>query len=209
MGIKERREREKEQRKQEITDAAEKVFFSMGIEKATMQHVADTAELSKGTLYLYFKSKEDLHYALNLRGMRVLREIMETHYNEEADGFDNVINMGRAYLEFYNSYPNYFESIIHFESSKLATVSKENQRQIISKASPLVYLIEILDQGKKDGSIRKDQPSHLLATILWSQLTGLQQFIHNRQDIIELLDISSMQLFSSHFDILRAGIKRS
>ena len=69
MGITERREREKEQRHNDIIDAAEKVFFSRGLEHATMDNVAVEAELSKGTLYLYFKSKEELYLAILLRSL--------------------------------------------------------------------------------------------------------------------------------------------
>jgi TetR/AcrR family transcriptional regulator len=55
MGIVERKEREKEHRKEEILDAAQKVFFERGLVTATMDEIAETAELSKGTLYLYYK----------------------------------------------------------------------------------------------------------------------------------------------------------
>ncbi|MCK5408322.1 MAG: helix-turn-helix transcriptional regulator, partial [Candidatus Krumholzibacteria bacterium] len=60
MGIAERREREKEQRRIDIIDAAERVFFSKGWQAATMDDVAEAVELSKATLYLYFKNKEEL-----------------------------------------------------------------------------------------------------------------------------------------------------
>ena len=80
MGIAERKEREKQQRREEIVQAAEEVFFSKGFEKSTMDDVAEKAELSKGTLYLYFKSKEELligiieqttiYEAYPLKGMR-------------------------------------------------------------------------------------------------------------------------------------------
>ncbi|MDL1893205.1 helix-turn-helix transcriptional regulator, partial [Sphingobacteriales bacterium CHB3] len=52
MGIIERKEREKEQRREEIVTAAEKIFFEKGLAIATMDEIAEAAELSKGTLYL-------------------------------------------------------------------------------------------------------------------------------------------------------------
>ena len=73
MGIAERKEREKQQRREEIMQAAEEVFFSKGFEKSTMDDVAEKAELSKGTLYLYFKSKEDLHMAVARKAINLLR----------------------------------------------------------------------------------------------------------------------------------------
>jgi TetR/AcrR family transcriptional regulator len=50
MGITERKEREKEQRRNAIIDAAEKIFFTKGMDNSTMDDVAEEAELSKGTL---------------------------------------------------------------------------------------------------------------------------------------------------------------
>jgi TetR/AcrR family transcriptional regulator len=68
MGITERKEREKEHRKEEIIDAAQKVFFEKGLLLTTMDEIAEIAELSKGTLYLYYKSKENLYLAVMMRG---------------------------------------------------------------------------------------------------------------------------------------------
>jgi AcrR family transcriptional regulator len=60
MGTAERRLREKKQRVEDILDAAEQVFFSKGFDSSTMDDVADEAEFSKGALYNYFKSKNEL-----------------------------------------------------------------------------------------------------------------------------------------------------
>ena len=59
MGIAERREREKQQRWNDILDAAESVFFDKGYNHAKMDDVAEKAELSKGTLYLILKAKKN------------------------------------------------------------------------------------------------------------------------------------------------------
>ena len=53
-----RREREKQKRRQEIIDAAEKVFFTKGYDKVTMDEIAQKAEVNKALLYYYFKNKE-------------------------------------------------------------------------------------------------------------------------------------------------------
>jgi len=54
MGISERRMREKEQRKKEILDKAERLFFSRGYDDVSMDEIANEVELNKATLYLYF-----------------------------------------------------------------------------------------------------------------------------------------------------------
>ena len=77
MGISERKEREREQRRNDIIDAAESIFFFQGVANSTMEDIAEKAELSKGTLYLYFKSKEDIQFAIFRRGAEILLEFME------------------------------------------------------------------------------------------------------------------------------------
>ena len=90
MGTAERREREKEQRRNDIIDAAERVFFNKGLENATMDDVAEHAELSKGTLYLYFKSKEELYLAIHLRGNLILKEMFEAAVKKPKTGIEKV-----------------------------------------------------------------------------------------------------------------------
>ena len=68
MGTHERKEREKESRRENIVDAAEKIIRVKGFEGMTMDDVAVIAELGKGTIYLYFKNKTDLYHAVVCRG---------------------------------------------------------------------------------------------------------------------------------------------
>ena len=62
MGIMERKLREKEQRIQEILNAARILFINKGYSSTTMLDIAQESELSRRTIYLYFKSKEEISY---------------------------------------------------------------------------------------------------------------------------------------------------
>ncbi|BDZ69820.1 helix-turn-helix domain-containing protein [Methanobacterium petrolearium] len=64
MSIRDRREREKEQRRNDIINAAEKLFFAKGYDDVSMNDIATEVELSKATLYLYFDNKEELFLPL-------------------------------------------------------------------------------------------------------------------------------------------------
>jgi len=83
VGIRERKAREKERRRQQIIVAAKRVFSKKGFNKATMEDIAAEAELSPGTLYLYFKNKEELYASLSLRILQYLRIRVE-HVHKEA-----------------------------------------------------------------------------------------------------------------------------
>lgn len=61
-----RREREKQQRRESIVDAAEKLFFSKGYDDVSLDDIAQEAELNRATIYLYFENKEDLCFAVIL-----------------------------------------------------------------------------------------------------------------------------------------------
>ncbi len=83
-----RREREKLNRRNEILEAARKVFAEKGYETATVDDVANAAELSKGTIYLYFKSKSDLFLSTMEMGMR---QVISNFTDAIADNGDDPI----------------------------------------------------------------------------------------------------------------------
>ena len=72
MGIKERREREKEERRRSILDCARSLFFEHGYENVTISQIATAAELGKGTVYSYFDSKESIYIAILREGIGIL-----------------------------------------------------------------------------------------------------------------------------------------
>src|SRR5512136_2342491 len=100
VGTAERREREKQERNDAIMDAALEVFAEKGLKNSTVDDVAEKAELSKGTLYLYFKSKEHLFFAIDMRAARLLRERFEEAAQSETTGSAKVRAIGRAYVQF-------------------------------------------------------------------------------------------------------------
>ena len=130
MGIAERKEREKEQRRNNIIDAAESVFFSKGIENATMDEIAEEAELSKGTLYLYFKSKEELLFAIDLRAMQILLTMFKETISRKKSTIENLIEIGRAYVTFSQKYEHYFKTLLHFEGSENFNLSHDLYAQM-------------------------------------------------------------------------------
>ncbi len=72
MGTQERRERERQQRREQIVKAARRLFRKNGYERTTMPAIASAAELAPGTLYLYFPSKQALYAELLHEGYGAL-----------------------------------------------------------------------------------------------------------------------------------------
>ena len=207
MGITERKEREKEQRRKAIITAAEKVFFSKGFEHATMDDVADQAELSKGTLYLYFNSKIELHWEIMKNGLGMLSERILRAISGDRNVLDNLREMGEVFYRFSSEEPMYFNSMMFFEGKDLEQLNIEQEELDNSfEISPIKILYEVVDTGIRDGSIRKDLSVSALANTLWAQTLGVLQVIRNKREVFELFQLSPQEVMQCHYELVLNGV---
>lgn len=117
MAISDRKKREKEQRRQSIIAAAEKLFFAKGYDNVSMNDIAKEVELNRATIYLYFENKEALCFAVILRGMRILNKMVKNNVKAATDA-QKIIAMGTAYHTFFMLYPQYFQVYYYFQSGR-------------------------------------------------------------------------------------------
>jgi AcrR family transcriptional regulator len=132
MGIRERKERERERRRQQIMVAAKRVFTEKGFSKATMEDIAKEAELSPGTLYLYFKNKDELYASLSLRILQYLMIRLE-HVNAEpyVDATQRLDALKDAMFDVYEFDPLILINMFHMQSSEtLKNLSADLLNQI-------------------------------------------------------------------------------
>ena len=103
MGIPQQKEREKDRRRQQIMIAARRVVLEKGYGHATMEDIAKEAELSAGTLYLYFKGKEELYASLSVRILQYLQIRLE-HVSKEANtsSDERLESLKNALLDVYD-----------------------------------------------------------------------------------------------------------
>ena len=187
MGVAERREREKEQRRNDIIDAAEKIFFAKGINAATMDEVAEEAELSKGTLYLYFNSKEELYLAINARGLLILQKVFTEAIKKAAKGIDKLRQIWEAYFKYYEDYPDYFDAMVYYDLNEIkldkeGTCAGECRDQGLQVLDTVATAI---GTGIKDGSFRKELNPMNAAMVLWAHTTGVIQILSRKGKHLE------------------------
>lgn len=209
MGITERKEREKQQRREEIVSAAEKVFFSKGFDQSTMDDIADRAELSKGTLYLYFKSKEQLHMEVARKAIILLSSWTSVAAEKGTNALEKLRQMGRATIEFYRTYPDQMKSIIALTGMKSGTLglSSEDVQGILFEVSSVGMVKQLVEQGVKDELIRSDIPPLLIAHTLWMQVIGVIQFVSVEESLFDLLELAPKEVYESHFELVLNGIR--
>ena len=108
MGLKERKEREKENRRGMILEAGQKLFIEKGLASTTMDDIARECELAKGTLYLYFRSKEILFMSIVLRGLTLMYDMMAASQEGLSDPVAKLSGVGKAHQRFYDENPDLF-----------------------------------------------------------------------------------------------------
>lgn len=209
MGIAERKEREKQLRREEIVMAAEKIFFSKGFDLSTMDDIAEQAELSKGTLYLYFKNKEDLHMAVARNSIRILRAVTSKVTEGAGTALEKLGRMGRAVIDFSRSDPDRMKSIMTLEEMEPQTLSvtSSDVQHLIYKESTVGTVIQLVEQGVKEKEIRADVPVMLIAHTLWMTVLSVVRFVTMKPGLFEALELSQDQILESHFELVLNGIK--
>ncbi len=175
MPVAARRRREKEERRCAILDAAEQVFLSKSVRDATMDEIARAAELSKGTLYLYFDSKDDLFLAIACRALKSLLAEFETTRAESPRGADRVRRLLRTYVQFAmdnrERYRVAMSWLFDDDSSPVQSPQfAEHQKLLRTMAG---HLVEAIALGQRDGSVRGDHDPRRLAVQLWGGMLGL------------------------------------
>ncbi len=210
MGIEERREREKQQRRNDILDAAERLFFSKGMEKTTMNQVATEAEFSKGTIYLYFKNKEELYLGITKRGLDILGKMFRIASDKASTGIEKVQSIGYAYLEFSQKFRDYYDSLLYYESH-IFEFTDENPCASaceICGQEVLDVLVQAINFGIEDGTIMKDLNAEAAAVVLWGQSMGVIQLASKKGNHFEQKhDINFEEIIHLSFQLITNSLK--
>jgi AcrR family transcriptional regulator len=175
--IAERREDEKERRRAEILNAAETLYIKKGWDALTVEQVARSARLSRALVYVYFRDKEDLLFAIGERAMQLLRDRFMAATATTACGMDQVEAIGRAYLGYASEFPHYFDFCSRFQSQAIATDPSTNEGSCkIAGDQVLGTVIQAIETGIRDGSIRVDiGDPRMFAMTLWAFTHGIIQ----------------------------------
>jgi len=174
MAILERQLRERERRRQQIIAASKRVFVSKGI-KATIKDIAEEAELSPGTLYIYFKNKDELYASLSIRLLKHLNlRLQRVKEKSEMPIDQRVKAVQDALSESYEIDPPVFITLSHLQASEtLENISPDLLEQIMGLLrQSLGTLADIFANVINPDEIRDRDPQQL-ALILWALFSGL------------------------------------
>src|SRR5690606_12006475 len=172
----------------------------------TMDSVARRARLSRALVYVYFKDKRDLHFAIAGRAMQTLLERFQDASGRHKAGLEKVVAIGRAYMAYGQEFPHYFDACARMElhapdhdaGSPQETTSLEIGRRLHEVVE------QALAAGQHDGSIRADLGDLAVTSrVLWGFTHGLIQIAMTKGRPLAEQGISVSQLTQHAVELMR------
>lgn len=143
------------ERRNEILDTAESLFNQKGYEKTSTTDITKTMSVAQGTLYYYFKSKEELANALIDRQLKGIREqFMDVIYDETLSAIEKIAWIFVFELDDPTGQDETFKYLQHDNNAILRQIKHV---QMVCQFTPI--LTDLIIQGNKEGSFHVDNPT--------------------------------------------------
>jgi TetR/AcrR family transcriptional regulator len=183
MGVTERRLREKESRIQSIKKSAARLFARKGFSNVSMAEIAEAAEVSKGTLYIYFKSKEELYFSLIEPVLVNHHKLIARIVSDDSEPADQSL---RKFFDYFaDSYPldpQAHQPYMYYRAEEVQPLfSEERHGYLKTLMAKNVETIEaVILRGIEQGIFKSVNP-RAVSSILWSLVTGVLRWEENRR----------------------------
>ncbi len=176
----------REERLKKIIESAENVFFEKGFSKTSVSDICKVANCSRTTLYSHFENKENVYLAVINNSFKVFLRYFTNTEMTEKNGLGKILRYAKGYINFSKEYPKNYSMILDFYAL-LRTINNENLQSdtadLISKCSffpkvkwnaeiPSTFLVDVIKEGQRDGSINHKLPANVLFLNVWAYLIG-------------------------------------
>lgn len=188
-------------------EAARTLFLTKGYVHTTMLDIAEAAELSRRTIYLYFTSKEEITFQVIYDAftaiLESLRTIIEQH--PEASGFELIKAMKGSYMDLYEHQFDQFYFTLFFDY-KLSneSLSDADAKACMDVIGSIVDLFTgALEKGAADGSIVLTGEARSVAHTMMTIIHSTMQKVASRRDVIDgMFSFDGVELIEQMFDLL-------
>lgn len=178
MGLEERRKRERENRRNAILKAARKLFFEKGFKPVTVESIAKKAELSKGSIYLYYNSKEEIYTQILLSDIDKFHERIANLLPNTANGYsasDALYKLAGIYVDFFLNDRELFRILMTFMLHTTdMNLPEDLNNHIIKTTNRTISIIEqIFRYGVERGEFPRTINLRLSRNAIWGLLNGI------------------------------------
>ncbi len=167
-----RREREHSVHRREILSAAEKIFAEKGFFLTTMSEIAEVAEFGTGTLYKYFKSKEELYFTLIDEKVEEINRLVKAGLSRKTSAIERIKKVLGLEFEFIERNRDFFRIYISERNLFEWAVKNDLRRGIRDKMMAYIkVLAQVMRQGIREGEFKPMDPmdlAHALVGIVHS-----------------------------------------
>jgi AcrR family transcriptional regulator len=171
MGVKERREREREETRAKIIDAARELFALEGYDAVSMRRIAEAIEYSPTAIYVHFEDKEALFQELCRQDFGRLASVF-TKLSQVEDPVERIREIGHAYIHFALLYPNHYR--LMFMTSQQGPVGKDLTNKGNPDRDAYAFLKLAVQQAINANRFLPDlNDAELLTQVLWATAHGI------------------------------------
>ena len=154
-------------RRESILKAAIEVFSQKGFKSASISEIAQKAGVADGTIYQYFKNKEDLFFSIPIEKTNEFRSQLELHLEGISGAFNKIRKFVWYFLYFFKTNPGYGR-ILMLEMRVSKSFVKTKTYGFLKQS--VGQVVEIITEGQKEGVIRKDADVYLLRHVILGTL---------------------------------------
>lgn len=178
MGIRERREREKDATRQKILDAARELFTRQGYEAVSLRRIANAIEYSPTAIYVYFKDKAELMKELCAMDFEAFTASVGEFANVK-DPVDRIRLSGEFYVRFATEHPDQFRLMFMTKPAPEVVATDEQEMDEQGRGDPnrdgYAFLIKCVEEAIAQNRIRDDlkRDPDLIAQMLWASIHGV------------------------------------
>ncbi|MBR5952109.1 MAG: TetR/AcrR family transcriptional regulator [Pseudobutyrivibrio sp.] len=197
-----------------IANAAEKLFSVNGIEKTSMDQIAKEADYSKSTIYVYFKNKEEIVLYLVLKGMNEISSSIEEVVDNKSDAASEVekyYQICHILAELYDKSPFVFSRMLEtIEMKKEERLQVPLLDDIYQVGESIIDKIaEFLESGKESNSFELDDNAKKVSFIYWMMLAGVIMLGNKKAGYIQYqFDESKDEFLNQVFGMMLEIIKK-
>lgn len=169
MGVTERKEREREEMRDLIQEAARTLFLTKGYEKTSIRNIADAIEYSPGTIYLYYKDKNELLFALHEEAFAKMTAKL-SEVRSISDPFARLVEMGHQYIKYAIDNPEMYDLMFIMKGPMEDLACRDESWEEGKKS---FSLLEFVISDCIRAGYFKEQNVETAALTIWSYMHGL------------------------------------
>ena len=175
MGIEARRKRVREFKRQAILKAARRLFFEKGFKHVTVESIAKRADISKGAVYLHFKSKEEIYTQILFNDTERHYKLMSVIAQKEGTINDRILELTASYADFFLNDRELFRILMNYMlHTDHMNLPEEVDRQIINAVNRNIDMIgDAFRQGIANGEFPAAMNVFESRNAVWGLLNGI------------------------------------